>query len=209
MTGTIPQKIGRVVADLCRHPRYMSRCLVHNVIGRKTPADLELPWFAYAAIDFLDGFLKSNMTVCEYGSGGSTMFFARRTQRVFSIEDNLEWFNSVSNRLCAKSISNVTMKLCPWDFKNPAGFEDSDYLNAIPDERFDVIVVDGSEEWTRIRPACFEKAQTRVKKNGIIVVDDSWRYPEIRERHAAKRFQIFQSVGPCRPGVTSTDVFFY
>ena len=54
-----------------------------------------------------------------------------------------------------------------------------------------------------------EKAQTRIKKNGIIVVDDSWRYPEIRQRNAARRFQIFQSVGPARPGVTSTDVYFY
>jgi len=153
--------------------------------------------------------LQPRMTVCEYGSGGSTLFFARRVKSVFSIEDNADWFNLVSNKLRAKSISNVTLKLHPFDFKNPAGFEHSQYLNAIPDEKFDVIVVDGSEEWTRIRPVCFEKAQNRIKKNGIIVVDDSWRYPEIRQRHAAKRFQIFQSVGPARPGVTSTDAYFY
>jgi SAM-dependent methyltransferase len=209
MQGTIPQKIGRLVADFCLHPQYMPRCLAHNVIGRKTPADLELPWFSYAAIDFLDDFLKPHMTVCEYGSGGSTFFFARRTQSVFSIEDNPHWHTLVSARLRDKSIGNVTLKLHPFDFKTPTGFERSDYLHAIPNERFDVIVVDGSEEWTRIRPVCFEKAQSRVKQDGIIVVDDSWRYPEIRQRHAATHFQTFQSVGPCRPGVTSTDVFFY
>jgi hypothetical protein len=43
----------------------------------------------------------------------------------------------------------------------------------------------------------------------MIVVDDSWRYPELRAKNRAKRFSVFQSVGPCRPGVTSTDVFFY
>jgi hypothetical protein len=209
MQGTIPQKIGRVVANLCLHPEYMPRCVIHNVIGRKTPAELELPWFAYAAIDFLNDFLQPHMTVCEYGSGGSTLFFARRVKSVFSIEDNPQWFNLVSDQLRAKSISNVTLRLCPFDFKHPAGFEHSQYLHAIPDESFDVIVVDGSEEWTRIRPICFEKAQARVKKDGIIVVDDSWRYPEIRQRHAAKRYQVFQSVGPGRPGVTSTDVYFY
>jgi spermidine synthase len=79
----------------------------------------------------------------------------------------------------------------------------------MPDEKFDVIVVDGSEEWTRIRPVCFEKAQEHIKPGGIIVVDDSWRYSEIRERHRAKSFRVFQSVGPCRPGVTSTDIYFY
>jgi precorrin-6B methylase 2 len=209
MQGTVPQKIGRVVANLCLHPEYMPRCVVHNVITRKTPLELELPWFAYAAIDFLEEFLQPHMTVCEYGSGGSTLFFARRVKNVFSIEDNPEWFDLVSKQLRAKSISNVTLKLHPFDFKNPTGFEHSQYLNAIPDEKFDVIVVDGSEEWTRIRPVCFEKAQTRIKKNGIIIVDDSWRYPEVRERNTAKRRQIFQSVGPARPGVTSTDAYFY
>jgi SAM-dependent methyltransferase len=209
MQGTIPQKIGRVVANFCRHPEYIPRSLAHNVIGRKTPADLELPWFSYAAIDFLEEFLRPHMTVCEYGSGGSTFFFARRAQSVVSIEDNAQWFRLVSERLRDKSIGNVTLKLRPFDFKNPAGFENSEYLHAIPDERFDVIVVDGSEEWTRIRPVCFGKAQGRIKENGIIVVDDSWRYPEIRRRHSATRFKTFQSVGPCRPGVTSTDVFFY
>jgi precorrin-6B methylase 2 len=209
MQGTIPQKIGRVVADLCQHPQYVPRCLVHNVIGRKTPTDLELPWFSYSAIDFLEGFLKPDMTVCEYGSGGSTLFFSRRVQSVYSIEDNSEWFNIVSERLLAKNIGNVTLKLCPFDFKNPVGFEKSEYLHVIPDQKFDVIVVDGSEEWTRIRPICFEKSESHVKKGGVIIVDDSWRYPEIRQRNAARHFQIFRSVGPCRPGVTSTDVYFY
>lgn len=209
MQGTIPQKIGRVVADLCLHPQYMPRCVAHNFIGRKRPLDLELPWFAYAAIDFLDDFLTPDMTVCEYGSGGSTLFFARRVKWVYSIEDNLQWFNLVSDRLNDNSIDNVTLKLHPFDFKNPAGFENSEYLNAIPDKRFDVIVVDGSEEWTRIRPICFEKAQNHVNKNGIIVLDDSWRYPEIRKRNAARTHKVFQSVGPGRPGVTSTDVYFY
>ena len=45
--------------------------------------------------------------------------------------------------------------------------------------------------------------------SGIVVVDDSWRYPGLRRNHRAKELKIFQSVGPCRPGVTSTDVFFY
>jgi hypothetical protein len=209
MQGAIPQKIGRLAANLCLHPEYVARCLAHNLFGRKSPADLELPWFSYAAIDFLNEYLQPRMKVCEYGSGGSTLFFARRVQSVFSIEDNAQWFDVISNRLKLKSIQNVTMRLCPFNFKNPVDFEKSEYLQAMPDEQFDVIVVDGSEEWTRIRAICFKKAESRIKRGGIIVVDDSWRYPEIRQSHNATGFRIFQSVGPCRPGVTSTDVFFY
>jgi SAM-dependent methyltransferase len=209
MHGTVPQKVGRVITDLLLHPQYIPRCLNHNVIQGKTPLDLEVPWFSYAAIDFLEGFLRPAMTVCEYGSGGSTIFFSSRTKSVVSIEDNQKWYELVSNRLRDKGISNVTLKLCPFDFKNPVGFEQSAYLHALPDEKFDVIVVDGSEEWNQVRPICFAKAEKHVKAGGIIAVDDSWRYPTLRENHHARDLKVFQSVGPCRPGVTSTDIFFY
>ncbi len=209
MHGTVPQKIGRVLTNLLLHPQYISRCIAHNVLKGKTPLDLELPWFSYAAIDFLDVFLEPHMTVCEYGSGGSTIFFARRVKSVYSIEDNPHWFELVSARIKREQLNNVTLSLYPFDFKNPAGFENSSYLHAMPDEKFDVIVIDGSEEWTQVRPLCFERAESRVKPGGIIVVDDSWRYLALRRNHHARNHRIFQSVGPCRPGVTSTDVFFY
>ncbi len=209
MQGTVPRKIGRLITNLVLHPQYIPRCVSHNLVNGKTPLDLEIPWFSYAAIDFLERFLELHMTVCEYGSGGSTLFFARRVKSVFSIEDNPRWHELVSRRLQERGLRNVTLKLCPFDFKNPVGFEQSEYLTAMPEERFDVVVVDGSEEWTQVRPICFERAESRVKRGGIIVVDDSWRYPGIRAKNRAHDHKIFQSVGPCRPGVTSTDVFFY
>ena len=209
MKGSLPVKIGRVVANLALNPRYVPRTLRHNVINGATPLDLELPWFSYAAIDFLATELRPDMEVCEYGSGGSTLFFARRTHRVFSIEDNPRWFELVTGRLKELALKNVELKLCPFDFKNPKGFEKSDYLHAVPKRKFDVIVVDGTEEWHHVRPICFQHAETFVKPGGMIIVDDSWRYPSLRAKNGAKRHEVFQSVGPCRPGVTSTDIFFY
>src|SRR5215469_14032663 len=113
MQGTIPQKIGRLASNLALHPQYVPRVLAHNVLGHKTPADLELPWFSYAAIDFLEDYLRPDMAVCEYGSGGSTLFFSQRVRSVYSIEDNGEWFKIISNRIAQKPISNVTLKLFP------------------------------------------------------------------------------------------------
>jgi predicted O-methyltransferase YrrM len=209
MLGTVPTKIARVITDLALHPHYIPRCVTHNLINGTTPLDLEMPWFSYAAIDFLEEFARPEMTVCEYGSGGSTLFFAQRTHSVFAIENDPKWFEFVRRRLEEKKITNVTLQLHPFDFKDPEGFDHSAYLHAIPDRRFDIIVVDGSEEWQQVRPICFEKAEARVKRGGIIVVDDSWRYPVLRRQHRARKFRTFRSVGPCRPGVTTTDVFFY
>jgi len=209
MKGSLPTKIGRLVANLALNPRYVPRTIVHNVINGATPLDLELPWFSYSAIDFLAKHLTTDMDVCEYGSGGSTLFFARRTREVFSIEDNEVWHGLVTERVRQLGLKNVQIKLCPFNFKNPVGFEKSDYLLAMPKQKFDIIVIDGSEEWNQVRPICFRYAEQFVKPGGCIIVDDSWRYSTIRNQNHASRHQIFESVGPCRPGVTSTDIFFY
>jgi predicted O-methyltransferase YrrM len=175
----------------------------------KQPLDLELPWFSYAAIDFLQSFLEPQMSVFEYGSGGSTLFFARRVRTVISTEDNATWFENVRQRLAELSLKNAELQHHEFDFKNPEGFGNSAYLNSTPSQKFDVIVVDGAEEAVPMRPICFYHAENFINPGGIIVVDDSWRYPELRRHNRATDHRIFQSVGPCRPGVTSTDIFFY
>jgi SAM-dependent methyltransferase len=209
MQGTITKKIARLTTDLLRHPSYIPRCFSQHPLKGASPMDFEVPWFSYAAIDFLEDFLRSEMVGFEYGSGGSTFFLARRIKFLHSVEDNPEWFERVCQELKRKRISNVNIQLRPFDFKNPVGFEQSDYLLTLWKQKFDIIVIDGSEEWTQVRPTCFAHAEGHVRKGGIIVVDDSWRYPGLREKNQAKRFETFKSVGPCRLGVTSTDVFFY
>jgi SAM-dependent methyltransferase len=197
------------MADLTLHPQHLVRYVAHNVARRRFPLDLEMPWFSYAAADFLDGWLRTHMDVFEYGSGGSTLFYAKRARSVLAIEDNVEWYERVTARVKERGFSNVEVQLHPFDFKNPVGFERSSYLLAMPDRKFDIIVVDGSEEWTQVRPTCFQLAERHVNPGGIIVLDDSWRYSSVRSTHQAKRYEVFQSVGPGRPGVTSTDVYFY
>jgi hypothetical protein len=208
MQGSSSRKIARLIGNLIVCPKYFPGYLQTNLLS-KQPLDLELPWFSYAAIDFLRSFLGPQMSVFEYGSGGSTLFFGRRVRTVISTEDNATWFENVGRRLTELSLKNVELQHHEFDFKNPKGFENSAYLNSIPSQKLDVIVVDGMEEAVPVRPTCFYHAENFINPGGIIVVDDSWRYPELRRKNRAINHRIFQSVGPCRPGVTSTDIFFY
>ena len=212
MEGSVVQKMGRLVSNLATHPGYLRRYIKDNTrhwFAGATPLDLEIPWFSYAATDFLDTYLKPHMTAFEYGSGGSTIYLAKRIHSVTSIEDNIAWFDIVSRRLHQQRLNNVTLTLQSFDFKHAAGFESSGYFQALGDETFDILVIDGSEEWTHVRPVCFRRAEERVKPGGIIVLDDSWRYREPQRENKARHVESFVSTGPCRPGVTSTDVFFY
>jgi predicted O-methyltransferase YrrM len=198
-----------LLGHLLKQPQYLPRYVATNLLSRKSALDLELPWISYAAIDFLRDFVTKTMSIFEYGSGGSTLFFARRAHSVISVEDNALWLGRVRQRIAELGLTNVDLRHRPFDFSTAIDFDKSDYLNSIPPEKFDIILVDGSEENVQVRPQCFHHAENFVREGGIIVVDDSWRYEQLRTRHRAKEVRIFKSVGPARPGVTSTDIFFY
>ena len=213
LMGLPIDQIPQISLSLLSNPGYISRYLTESVLNRKSrrsPLDLKLPWFPYEAIDFLHAYLTPDMNVCEYGCGGSTLFFAERVRTVYAIEDNPKWFEIVSQRLKENSISNVRMDLFSFDFEDPASFENSDYVRAIPDEELDVIVVDGTEasSW-QTRPICFKQAESRIRPRGIIIVDDSCRYTALHTTNKAKSYKVLRSVKPCQVEVASTDVYFY
>jgi len=193
-------------------PRYVWWSLINLGFLKQLPIDLELPWISWAAIDFLKDFVGEKMHVFEYGAGGSTLFFARRCHRVVSVEDDQKWFKTTGDRLALNGVTNVELRFRPITSRQPEDFAGSSYVNAIGEERYDVILIDVGENLDEIeRPACFKRAEQNVAPGGIIVFDDSWYppYAPLRTSSRAKRVRVFESTGPCRIGVTSTDVYFY
>ena len=60
---------------------------------------LGLPWLTYDAINFLEKICNSDKRVFEWGSGGSTLFFAARCKDVTSIEHDTFWIKSLREKL--------------------------------------------------------------------------------------------------------------
>jgi SAM-dependent methyltransferase len=209
MDLTNPQRVAKLAGHLVQHPGNVPRYIAHNLIVRKPPVELELPWFSYGAIDFLENYLQKETRVFEFGSGGSTLFFAQRSKFVTAVEDNAHWSELVAAKLAARGIENVDLRHVRVAFTTDETFAFSNYLNSVKQSTFDVIIVDGTEWTLNARPICFHAAERQIAPGGIIVVDDSWRYRELRQANRAIRFEIFESVGPARYGVTSTDVYFY
>lgn len=209
MQLTTFQRVCKLGGNLLGTPANLPRYISQNILVRSSPLDLELPWFSYGAIDFLMTFLRPDTAVFEFGSGGSTIFFARRCAQVDSVEDDPVWAARVRDRATRLGLTNARIAQCPFNFVNPEGFEQSAYLGQVRRGFYDVIVVDGADNDYTIRPICFRAAENQIKPGGIIVVDDSWRYTDLRTAHRGRRLEIFESVGPARFGVTSTDVYFY
>jgi len=159
------------------------------------------------------------MEVFEYGAGGSTVFFSSRCRNVVSVEDSSQWANRVRERL--QGIKNVNVKSIMTEIISygsdglpvtGADFRVSEYVHAIDGMMPEVVLIDGSDDWNlkeRRRTVCFRYVEPSMKPGSIIVLDDSWAYPEVRANTRAKRVRTFWGTGPCRPGCTSTDVFFY
>jgi predicted O-methyltransferase YrrM len=149
------------------------------------------------------------MEVFEFGSGGSSIFLAGRAASVTCVEDEEKWAARVQDEAGKRGLHNLIMLHRPFDFHHPKGFPESDYLAALGAADFDVIVVDGKEESCPVRDACFWKAEEHIKPGGFIVLDDSWRYPQVKARNKALKWTDHKGTGYCRVGVTSTTVFAY
>lgn len=108
-------------------------------------------------------------------------------------------------------VENVEIMYEFYDFKNGKNFEQSDYLKSFDknSDKYDIIIIDGQDETFKKRIKCFKYVESKVKVGSYIIVDDFWRYEELLSCNRAKEIKVFESVGPCRYGVTSTAVFLY
>jgi hypothetical protein len=69
------------------------------------------PWIPFVAENWLEHYLRPDMKVFEYGSGGSTIFFAERVAEVTSIEHDHKWHAQVSRALAQRGLTNCTYEL--------------------------------------------------------------------------------------------------
>ena len=129
------------------------------------------PWLVEEAVIFLDNYLKKNSdaNILEYGSGGSTIWFAERTKNLVSIEHDSVWFTTVQQTLKEKNLK-AECYLLPRPY----------YEKIFEKNRFDLILVDGRDR-VRCVKAIVEK--NILKSGGILMLDNSERswYKPIHE----------------------------
>ena len=152
-----------------------------------------IPWYTYPAIEYIKQLDFSDKTVFEFGSGNSTIFWAKRCRKAISIEDNMEWYDKMSPRLTA----NVEYKLLP------GKQEYTDSINTYP-EGFDIIIIDGNHRYD-----CAVEALKKLNSDGIIILDNSdWHAKTAKLLRDADLIEVDMSgFGPIN-GYTWTTSFF-
>lgn len=203
------ERVRLLVKHLLLHPGDAARYFWHNLIVRRMPLELSLPWWSYSAIHALDAFLWKGARVFEYGSGGSTLYLLKQGARITVIEDDESWYKEIVSRIPERLHGAIDMRLVACDWSDAGGFSGSDYLNALTPGEFDLVIVDGPDPDFGKRPLCFHHAETCIREGGLIVLDDFWRYRSLLGSHRARSVKVCEGVGPGRFGVTSTALFYY
>jgi hypothetical protein len=134
-------------------PRAALTGVLRLALGRRPP----IPWISYDAQRLLARFLTRESEVLEFGSGMSTLWYARKAGHVTSIEDSRDWYAGMERRL--GGLGNVDYHFAG----HPAA-----YVSEAPDKLYDLIMIDGS--W---RDRCAEFAIAHLKPGGTIYLDNS------------------------------------
>ncbi len=157
-----------------------------------------LPWVTYSFIDFIKPRLSQSLSIFEYGSGNSTLFYAKRVKKVVSVEHDEAWYQ----RIVQEKASNAEMIFTALE----KGGEYSQKAKLLG-EKFDVIIVDG-----RDRVNCCKFSIDALTDHGVLVLDDSERemYAEARAFLTEKGFKELPFTG-ISPGLfynKTTSVFY-
>ena len=120
-----------------------------------------IPWITYSCLRFLQSRVQSDMSVFEYGSGHSTLWWSPRVATITSCEHSEDFFNEIKPQLP----TNVDYLLRT---------EREPYVNAANEsgKKYDVLFIDGVNE---SRPDCMRVGIEALNDRGVVLCDNSER----------------------------------
>jgi hypothetical protein len=130
----------------------------------------EWPWLTGKAVKWCESYLKPHHNMVEWGGGRSTIWFAKRVQKITTCETSQKWAEQIKQQAAAANLTNIELIV-----ENPRESEPAKarlLLAHLPDESVDFCLVDGSY----YRLECMLAAIRLVKKGGYIMLDNAERY---------------------------------
>lgn len=157
-----------------------------------------IPWVTYSFIDFIKSRLNKNLNIFEYGSGSSTLFYAKNAKQVVSVEHDKNWYE----KMLQEKPSNTEIIFCELE-TNGEYAQKAKNLN----QKFDLIIVDG-----RDRVNCCLQCLEGLTDNGVVILDDSERefYADARAFLITNSFKelAFSGISPGLFYYKTTSVFY-
>ncbi|NOX17184.1 MAG: class I SAM-dependent methyltransferase [Chlorobi bacterium] len=134
-----------------------------------------IPWNTYPFLSFIEPRLKSDFEVFEYGSGNSTIWYAKKVSSIIAVEHDKEWYDKIKETMP----KNAEIILSS---ESDSGI----YAGEISKrgKRFHIIIVDGI-----FRNESLSASFDYLRDDGVIVFDDAERDDYI------KSFELLKEKG--------------
>lgn len=196
---TLENKITRLIRFHLAWARYANAEGLTKSIYKNSPQDRKgnpSPWISLGCISFLDNLVLSNFTVCELGSGASTLFWAKRVSKVSTFEHSEYWLNKLIEK---SSYSNITGESVPEDYS----------FNRFESFNTDIIMIDGLDRTSAIKRV-HELIISGDIKPKLIIFDNADWFPKSVELLAQLENYIpidFGGFPPMGMGETLTRVY--
>lgn len=137
---TLENRFARVLRFYLAWIRWAKAEGLVKSIYKNSPQDKKgnpSPWISLSCINFLDNLDLSNFTVCELGSGASTLFWAQRVSSVSTYEHSELWLTKLLQSSLYPNITGESV-LEDYSFANFEGFNT------------DIIMIDGLDRTSAV-----------------------------------------------------------
>ncbi len=199
----IARKLGvnGLIVSMVSPVSFLKNCgwLASDRLGKPVDRDGHpIPFMTYSAIEFIKSRIPKEARVFEYGSGYSTLWFARHTKEVCSVEHDNVWYDIVRTMLPDNA------RIIKAELEDKTG-----YASTIDrfEKEFDIIIIDG-----RHRVKCVETSLPKLSPTGVFIIDD-WerpRYHVVADTLAEHGFHyiFFSGLKPCNTELSTTAIFY-
>jgi hypothetical protein len=167
--------IGGLARRRYRHltPRYLVDRVRLMASERRRP---DAPWLTSESVAFLERWLAPDYVGFEWGSGRSTVWFAKRVRQLISIEHDPHWYEEVKRRLVEEGLGlKVTYRGFAVDDVADAAHPYVATISEYQDGALHFCLVDGV---ARLRAQCALACLPKLARGGIAIVDNAnWFLP--------------------------------
>jgi predicted O-methyltransferase YrrM len=173
-----------------RTPRYAYARARQLLYERRNP---DAPWLTPQATRLLEPMLLPSDRGLEFGSGRSTIWFARRTAHLTSVEHDAAWHAEMSRQLKELELGNVDYILAPLEqpAELGAGAVYARAALAFADASLDYALIDGA-----CREHTARHVLPKIKAGGILVIDNvNWYLPAVTRSPGSRT----PDLGPAGP----------
>lgn len=158
-------------------PRYVVNRLGVHLYQRRHP---DHPWLTRQMVTILDDWLQPGDIGHEWGSGRSTVWFARKVSHLTSVEHHPTWGATVRDLLAAEKVAEKVHYHVAADTSTDSHQAYIDEVKRHADQSLDFCLVDGIA-----RDRCALAALPKIKPGGILIIDNvNWFLPRKSPSHS-------------------------